>query len=332
MGHRSKEASALQRSISDKLRQLFYTQNEIIVSTSSGSGLMEGAIRSCTSRRAAVFSIGAFGDRWFKMAQANGVPSDIFKSELGQITTPEMVDQALATGQYDLVAITHNETATGVTNPCDEIAEVIKKYPNVIWCLDAVSSAGGMKIEVDKLGIDICITSGQKALAVPPGIAVCTMSSKAYERTAQVPNRGLYFDLKELYDFVQQKDHQYPSTPTISHMYALDFQLDRILAEGLENRWARHAEMADYCRAWAREYFDLFSDKAHLSNTLTVIANTRGISVSELNKKLGERNKEISNGYGSLKEKCFRIAHMGELTLDDIKEVTSDIEDILGLN
>lgn len=332
MGHRSKEASALQRSISDKLRQLFYTQNEIIVSTSSGSGLMEGAIRSCTSRRAAVFSIGAFGDRWFKMAQANGVPSDIFKSELGQITTPEMVDQALATGLYDLVAITHNETATGVTNPCDEIAEVIKKYPDVIWCVDAVSSAGGMKIEVDKLGIDICITSGQKALAVPPGIAVCTMSSKAYERTAQVPNRGLYFDLKELYDFVQQKDHQYPSTPTLSHMYALDFQLDRILAEGLENRWARHAEMADYCRAWATEYFDLFSDKAHLSNTLTVIANTRGISVSELNKKLGERNKEISNGYGSLKEKCFRIAHMGELTLDDIKEVTSDIEDILGLN
>lgn len=331
IGHRSKAASALQRSISDKLRQVFYSQNEILVSTSSGSGLMEGSVRSCTAKRAAVFSIGAFGDRWFKMAEANGVPADLFKSELGHITTPEMVDQALATGKYDLVAITHNETATGVTNPCDEIAEVLKKYPDVVWCVDAVSSAAGMKIEVDRLGIDICITSAQKALALPPGLAVCTFSQKAYERTGQVSNRGLYFDLRELYDFIQKKDYQYPSTPSLSHMYALDFQLDRILAEGLENRWARHAEMADYCRAWALEYFDLFSDRKHLSNTLTVIANTRGISVSDLNRKLGERNKEISNGYGSLKEKCFRIAHMGELTLGDIKEVTSDIQDILGL-
>lgn len=331
IGHRSKAASELQRSLSEKLRKMFYTGNEILVSTSSGSGLMEGALRSCTAKKAAVFSIGAFGDRWYKMATANGVPADIFKSELGSITTPEMVDQALATGQYDLVAVTHNETATGVTNPCEEIAEVMKKYPDVVWCVDAVSSAGGTKIEVDKMGIDICITSAQKALALPPGLAVCTFSQKAYERTGQVSNRGLYFDLRELYDFIQSKDYQYPSTPTLSHMYALDFQMDRILTEGLENRWNRHKEMAEYCRAWALEYFDLYSDRNHLSNTLTVIANTRGISVSDLNKKLGERNMELSNGYGALKEKCFRIAHMGELTLDDIKEVTANIQDILGL-
>lgn len=331
IGHRSKAASVLQKSIADKMRKLFYTENEILLSTSSGSGFMEGSIRSCTAKKAAVFSIGAFGDRWYKMAVANGVPADIFKSELGAITTPEMVDQALSTGDYDLVTITHNETATGVTNPCEEIAEVLKKYPDVIWCVDAVSSAAGMKIEVDKLGIDVCITSAQKAFALPPGMAMCTFSEKAYERTHSVPNRGLYFDMKEIYDFVKQKDNQYPSTPSLSHMYALDCQLDRIMAEGLENRWNRHAEMADYCRAWAREYFALYSDENHLSNTLTVIKNTRGISVSDLNKALAERNKEISNGYGSMKEQCFRIAHMGELTLPDIQEVTHDIQEILGL-
>ena len=331
MGHRCKAASVLQRSISDKLRQVFYTQNEILLSTSSGSGLMEGAVRSCTAKRAAVFSIGAFGDRWFKMAEANGVPADLFKSELGQITTPEMVEKALATGLYDLVALTHNETATGVTNPCEEIAAVMAKYPEVVWCVDAVSSAGGAKIDVDALGIDICITSAQKAFALPPGLAMATFSKKAYERTACVPNRGLYFDLREIYDFIQKKDYQYPSTPTLSHMFALDFQLDRMLEEGLDNRWARHAEMAAFVRAWAEEYFALYSDKNHLSNTLTVVENTRGISVSDLNKQLALRNKEISNGYGSMKEKCFRIAHMGEMQVSDMKEVTSDIVDILGL-
>lgn len=331
IGHRSQATSALQRGISDKLREVFYTKNEILLSTSSGSGLMEGAVRCCTAKRAAMFSIGAFGDRWYKMAQANGVPADLFSSELGQITTPEMVEKALATGQYDLLTITHNETATGVTNPCNEIAEVMKKYPDVVWCVDAVSSAAGSKIEVDSLGIDICITSAQKAFALPPGLAMATFSQKAYERTAQVSNRGLYLDLREIYDFIQKKDYQYPSTPSLSHMYALDYQLDRILAEGLDNRWARHAEMAAFTRAWAEEYFALFSDKKHLSNTLTVIKNTRGISVSNLNKELAKRNKEISNGYGSMKEKCFRLAHMGELQLSDMKEVTADIKDILGL-
>jgi aspartate aminotransferase-like enzyme len=177
IGHRSKAASALQKGIADKLRQLFYTQNEIILSTSSGSGLMEGSIRSCTAKRVAVFSVGAFGDRWYKMATANGLPADKFMSELGKATTPEMVDKELATGKYDVVTVTHNETSTGITNPVGEISEVIKKYPDVVWCVDAVSSAGGTKIEVDKLGIDVCITSSQKALGLPPGLAVCTVST-----------------------------------------------------------------------------------------------------------------------------------------------------------
>ncbi len=331
IGHRSKAASELQRGISDKLRKVFLTENEILLSTSSGSGLMEGAVRSCTAKKAAVFSVGAFGDRWYKMAVANGVPADIFKSELGQATTPEMVDKALATGQYDTICVTHNETATGIMNPVEEIAEVMKKYPDVVWCVDAVSSAAGTRIDTDKLGIDILITSTQKALALPPGMAACTLSSKAYERTAQVPCRGLYFDLRELYDFIQKKDYQYPSTPSLPLMYAMNYQLERIMKEGVENRWARHMAMADFTRSWADEYFSVFPDRRYLSNTLTVITNTRDINVGDLNKALGERGLQIGNGYGALKDKTFRIAHMGELTMDDMKEVTSAIADILHL-
>ena len=172
---------------------------------------------------------------------------------MGQAITPEMVDKALATGDYDLVTVTHNETSTGVMNPVEEIAEVVKKYPDVVFCVDTVSSAAGAKVEVDKLGIDICVTSTQKALGLPPGLAVCSMSEKAYNRAKTVENRGFYLDLVKVYDAVVKKPHQYPSTPNISLMFALDYQLDRILEEGLDNRFARHIEMAEYVRAWGRK-------------------------------------------------------------------------------
>lgn len=331
IGHRSKEASALQRSISDKLRIVFNTKEEILLSTTSGSGLMEGAIRSCTAKRAAVFSVGAFGNRWYDMAVANNVPADLFEVELGNPTTPELVDQVLSTGKYDLITITHNETSTAIMNPVDEIAEVMKKYPEVVYCLDTVSSMGGTKIEVDKLGVDICITSTQKALALPPGLSICSFSQKAVERAKKVPHRGLYLDLLSLYEYIQKKDYQYPSTPSLSHMFALDYQLSKILNEGLDNRYARHIEMAKYVRAWAREYFEIFTKEGYLSNTLTVIKNTRSINVADLNKELGARGFQIANGYGKLKEKTFRIAHMAETTLDDIKELLQNINKIIHL-
>ncbi|HPF20688.1 MAG TPA: alanine--glyoxylate aminotransferase family protein [Syntrophomonas sp.] len=331
IGHRSKNASELQHRISDKLRQVFYTQEEILLSTSSGSGLMEGAVRSCTLKKAAVFSIGAFGNRWHEMAVANQVPADLFEVEWGQATTPDMVDQALATGQYDVLTITHNETSTGLMNPVEAIAAVVKKYPEIVFCMDAVSSLGGTKIEVDKLGVDICITSTQKALGLPPGLSICSFSAKAIDRARQVPYRGYYLDLLALYEYIQKKDYQYPSTPSLSHMFALDYQLDKILAEGLENRFRRHIEMAEMTRAWARRYFELFADEKYLSNTLTNIKNTRGIDVADLNKKLGERGFQISNGYGKLKDKTFRIAHMAECTREELQELLEQINDILKL-
>lgn len=333
IGHRTKEASALQKSITEKMRKVFYTENPILLSTSSGSGLMEGAIRCCTKKRAAVFSVGAFGDRWFKMAKANGVPADKFSSVPGQPTTVAMVDEALSTGKYDVITVTHNETSAGIMNPVAEIGELLKsKYPEVLFLVDTVSSMGGTKIEVDSWGIDVCITSTQKCLGLPAGMSICSISPRAIEIARTVENRGLYFDLVEMYDYIIKKDHQYPSTPSLSHMFALDYQLDRILEEGLENRFARHAEMANYIRDWAKKYFALFvEDEKYLSNTLTTIKNTREISVSDLNKKLAERGFTISNGYGDLKDVTFRISHMADYTLDEVKELIGHINEILNL-
>lgn len=331
IGHRSKEASCLQRSISEKLQKVFYTKEQILLSTSSGSGLMEGAIRSCTRKRAAVFSVGAFGERWYQMAVANNVPADIYSVEPGEATMPEDVDRVLATGRYDLITITHNETSTGVMNPIYEIAEVMKKYPEIVWCLDAVSSMGGTKIEVDRLGVDICITSTQKCLGMPPGMAIASVSLKAVEAARKVEHRGYYLDLLTLYEYIQKKDYQYPSTPALSIMYAMDYQLDKILAEGLENRYRRHEEMAEYVRQWAKDRFALFPNEKYASDTLTTIKNTKGINIAQLNKELGNRGYAISNGYGDLKEKTFRIAHMGDYTIEDVKGLLESIDDILNL-
>ena len=333
IGHRGKEVSELQKRISENLKKVFFTKNEILLSTTSGSGLMEGAIRSCTAKRAAVFSIGAFGKRWYEMAVSNNVPADLFEVEMGKTITEEMVDKVLETGKYDLVAVTHSETSTGIMNPIKEIGERVKKYNDVIFIVDAVSSAAGTKIEVDNWGIDVCITSSQKAIGLPPGMAICTFSNRAKERAEKVENRGTYLDLLALYKHIKKNNYQYPTTPSISHMFALDYQLDYIInKEGLENRFNRHLEMAEIVRAWARQYFEIFGDEGHLSNTVTAIRNTRGIDVSVLNKELGIRGYEISNGYGSLKDKTFRIGHMADCDIDELKNLLKNINEILGLD
>lgn len=329
IGHRTAEASALQRRISDQLRKLMFTNNKIILSTSSGTGLMEGAIRSLTAKKAIVFSVGSFGKRWWELAKLNGIEADLHEEKPGDPTMPQTVDQYLKTGKYDVVTITHNETSTGIMNPVEAISEVIKKYPDVIWMVDTVSSLGGARIEVDALGIDVCISSSQKALALPPGLALASVSKKAEEKLKKIGPRGYYLDLHTLCDFIDKKNYQYSCTPSLSHMFALDFQLERIMKEGLENRFIRHMEMAEYTINWANELFKTFPMPGFESMTVTCIENTRKINITELNNFLKEKQMVISNGYGSLKDKTFRIGHMGELTLDDVIAVTTEIENFI---
>ena len=330
IGHRSKEYMDLQAEVIPKVQKLLYTENRIFLSTSSSTGLMEAAVRNCVAKKCLNTVCGAFSKRWHQITVANGKPADKLEVDMGQAITPEMVDEALSSGEYDAITLVHNETSTGVMNPIYEIAEVVKKYPDVCFLVDAVSSMAGAKIEVDKLGIDVCLAGVQKCFALPPGLAVASVSQKALDRAAQVPNRGYYFDFLVFQKYLDERG-QTPATPAIPQIIALNKQMDDILAEGLENRWRRHQEMAAFVQEWARKHFALYSDERYLSPTVTNVKNTRGISVVALNEELGKRGAMISNGYGPLKEKCFRIAHMGDLTLDDLKWLTEQIEDILGL-
>ena len=337
IGHRAKEYSDLQAAVTPKLQEMLYTQQRVYLYASSSSGVMEGSVRQASTKRVLTTVCGAFSKRWHQMVVANGVPCDKLEVPMGQAITVELVDEALArpallgTGdEYDAITLVMNETSTGVMNPIQEISELLHdKYPDILILVDAVSAMAGAKIEFDAWGLDVCLAGVQKCFALPAGLTVCAVSDRARERALQVPNRGHYF----AYDEMDKKyeAHQTPSTPAISLIQALNEQMDDILAEGLENRWARHIEMAEIVRDWARTYFALYADERYLSNTVTNIENTRGISVAGLNEELGRRGAMISNGYGPLKEKCFRIAHMGDLQVPDIKWLLGQINDILGL-
>ncbi|MEA3352010.1 MAG: alanine--glyoxylate aminotransferase family protein [Chloroflexota bacterium] len=329
--HRSKEYAALQENVTDKLQKFLYTKQRVYLYTNSSTGMMEGSIRQASKKKILNTINGAFSKRWHTITAANGIPCDTVEVPWGQAITPKIVDEALANGEYDAITVVLNETSTGLLNPVDKIAELVhEKYPDVLILVDAVSSMAGAKIEFDKWGLDVCLAGVQKCFALPPGLTVCAVSDRARERALEIPDRGYYFSYEQM-DRKYEK-HQTPATPAVSLIQALNTQLDDILVvEGLENHWKRHEEMASHVQNWARKYFDLFSDENYLSPTVSNVKNTRGINVAELNDALGRRGAAISNGYGPLKEKCFRIAHMGDLTLDDAKWITAQIEDILGL-
>jgi aspartate aminotransferase-like enzyme len=330
LGHRSQEYADLQAKVTLKLQKLLYTEQRVYLFASSSTGVMEGSIRQASHQKILNTVCGAFSKRWYQMTQANGVPCDKLEVPMGQAITPALVDEALSKDDYDAITIVMNETSTGIMNPVQDIAALIHdRYPDVLLLVDAVSAMAGVKIEFDAWGLDVCLAGVQKCFALPPGLTVCAVSDRARERGKTVPNRGYYFAWDAM-DGRYEK-HMTPATPAVSLIQALNQQMDDILAVGLENRWARHIQMAHYVQDWARGYFRLFGDERYLSYTVTNVENNRGISVADLNDALGERGAMISNGYGDLKEKCFRIAHMGDLTLDDLKWLTTQIEDILGL-
>ncbi|MBN1876519.1 MAG: alanine--glyoxylate aminotransferase family protein [Anaerolineae bacterium] len=332
IGHRSTDYSDLQAEVTPKLQQLLYTEQPVFLYACTGTGLMEGSLRQTVQKRALVTVCGAFSDRWHEIAVANGTPADRLDVEWGLGFTPEMLDEALSKDDYDVLTLTYNETSTGVMNPLQEIAAMVReKHPDVLLLVDAVSAMAGAKIEFDAWGLDVALASSQKCFALPPGLTITAVSDRALARAEQMPGRGYYFDFLTMLKYY--KRNQTPATPAISLIQALNKQMDDILAEGLENRWARHIEMATIVRDWARQYWELFPGEQFLSNTVTTIKNTRGVSIADLNKELGKRGAMISNGYGSkLKEKTFRIAHMGDLTVTDIRWVLGLIDEILGLS
>jgi len=328
IGHRGDEFKDLYTRVGPKLQQLLETKDPVFLFTCSSTGVWEAAIRNSVKDRVLCCMQGAFSDRWLKVAEANGKEAVPLRVEWGRAITAAAIDKELAKGGYDAITVVHNETSTGVMNRMDEIAEVMRKYPDVAFLVDAVSSMAGTRVPVDAWRIDVCLAGLQKAFALPAGLTVAAVSSRALEKAKTVKNRGYYFDFLDMLKYHERG--QTPATPAIPQIHALDAQLDDILAETPAARFARHEGLARIVRDWARRHFALFSEEGYESPTLTCITNTRGISVSALNKELGKQWAAISNGYGDLKEKTFRIAHMGDTQEWEIRGLLAVIDRILG--
>jgi predicted phosphoserine aminotransferase len=328
IGHRMMEYAELHGRVTTALKKLLFTESRVFLATSSAFGAMEGAVRNLVGKRCANFCNGAFSDKWHDVTVRCGKEADAIRFDWGMPVTPEAVEKALATGKYDSMTMIHNETSTGVMSPLPEIAAVMRRFPEVMFIVDTVSSMSALKIPVDELGIDSCIFGVQKAFALPPGLAVFTASEKALQRAATVENRGYYFDYLE---FAANDDkNNTPSTPCISLIYALDCQLQRMFAEGLDNRWARHEDLAGYVRGWLKERgFEPFPTEGYRSQTLTCSRNSRNIDLAALKKGLSEAGFAFDDGYGKIKGATFRIAHMGDMTRADLDELFKAITTIM---
>jgi aspartate aminotransferase-like enzyme len=330
IGHRGQGFKDLYAAIQPKLQALLYTKQLVFLSTSSAWGVMEGAIRNLVSRKVLNCMCGAFSDKWFDVSKRCGKEAEALQVPWGSPIRAEAVDQKLATGQFDALTVIHNETSTGVMSPVYEIAALKKKYPDVMFIVDTVSSMTALKLEFDALGIDVMIAGTQKAFALPPGLAVFVCSPAALAKAAALKDRGYYFDFVEFQKNAEQ--NMTPSTPSIGHVHALQSKLEDIFAEGLENRFARHQRLAEMTRAWAAGHgLHLFPEKGYESLTLTCVSNGarpggRVVDVPKLQRLVKDQGFLIDGGYGKIKGTTFRISNMGDETEATMKELYAALD------
>ena len=330
IGHRSGDFKKLYGGIQPRLQELFGTKQPVFLSTSSAWGVMEGAIRNLVDTKKVLNCMcGAFSDKWLDVSKRCGKQADALQVEWGQPIRPEQLDAKLATGEFEAVTIIHNETSTGVMSPIAELAEVLRKYPDVLSIVDSVSSFSVVPIPMDELGLDVLLTGSQKALAMPPGLALFSASEKAFARAKSIATRGYYFDFIEFQK--NQAEDMTPSTPSIAHIYGLRSKLDDIFAEGVAARHARHAELNAMVADWVlRRDLGFFAPAGYRSKSLTCVANNQGLEVPALLANMKSRhNLIIDGGYGKLKGQTFRLSNMGDETRETIGTLIAALDDSL---
>ncbi|MGC6466502.1 MAG: pyridoxal-phosphate-dependent aminotransferase family protein [Akkermansiaceae bacterium] len=326
IGHRGADFEELYASIQPGIRQVVGTSRPVFFSTSSAWGVMEGCIRNLVKSKVLNLCCGAFSDKWFGVAESCGKSAEKIQVEWGQPIDPEAVRAKLSEGGFDTVTLVHNETSTGVLNPLKEIADVVKSFDDVLLVVDTVSSLSAMPINYDDLGIDVLLAGVQKAFALPPGLAVFVTSDAAQERAASIEDRGYYFDFCE-FAKNDSKDNT-PSTPAIPHLYALKERTDAMLAEGLEARYARHAENNSMVHSWgAKHGFELLPPEGFRSLSLSCFVTPENLDQSSWIKAVREKhNLLINGGYGKIKGKTFRISNMGNETAATMQELLDALD------
>ncbi|MFQ5690479.1 MAG: pyridoxal-phosphate-dependent aminotransferase family protein [Gemmatimonadota bacterium] len=328
VGHRGAEISELIARLETGLSALFRTERPVYLSTSSASGMMEAAVTNLSRRRVLCLVCGAFSQRFYEIARACGRPADRMDVEWGLPNLPDAVAGKLSErpGRYDLVTVVHSETSTGVLNPVAEIARAVHAFDDVLLAVDTVSSMAGAPVLTDEWGLDFVLTGTQKAVAVPPGLALAVASERALSRAAEVEARGWYFDLLGFER--RMESWQTPTTPAVSLIYALARQVERIREEGLENRWERHRAMAGRAHAWVAALaertgrrFTVLAPEGYRSPTVTVVELPEGVDGRAIVDGVRQSGFTIAPGYGRLAERSVRIGHMGDHTPQELEAV-----------
>lgn len=333
VGHRAQAMEDVIAELQPGLRRIFRTERPVYIAASSATGLMEAALRNGARRRVLALVNGAFSERFRTIATATGLEADALDVGWGGVHSAERLADALAKGNYDAVSIVHCETSTGVLNPIGELAEAARAAGDVTVLVDAVSSLAGAQVETDDWALDFTLTGSQKAFALPPGLAFGVATERLLERAAEKPDRGVYFDLLAFDKYIAR--NQTPNTPAVSLIYALAAQVERIEAEGIESRWARHRAMAEQTWRWVDEVrergleLSILAPEGYRSPTVTCIRLPEGWTGPRLCSALEERGFTIAPGYGKTRDELFRVGHMGDHTPEELETLLGTIEEVL---
>ena len=328
INHRGPEFGQIINGITDKLKQLFQTKNDVFILTSSGTGGLEAAIVNTLSPSDKVLSvsIGVFGDRFTSIAQQFGAEVTPLQFEWGKAADVDAIRKALqAEPGFKAVLVTHNETSTGVTNDLAAISSVIKEFDKLLL-VDAISSLGSIDLPVDEWHCDVAVTGSQKGWMAPPGLAMVSVSQEAWQAHANAKMPRFYWDFSRAKSYLERA--QTPWTPGITTIFALATSLDMMMKEGIPNIFARHAQMGNAAREGVKSLgLSLFAEESCASNTVTAISATDGLDANKLRKILREEHQVVlGGGQQSLDGKIFRIGHLGLVTEDDIEATISAIK------
>ena len=328
INHRGPEFRELLDRLQAGMKPYFGTTGEIAILSCAGTGGLEAAIVNTLSPgdRVLGVSIGAFGDRFAKIAEAYGANVDRVAAEWGWAAAPDEVRERLAIGDYKAVLLTHNETSTGVMNPIAELAGAIRQQaPEVLILVDTVSSLGAVPFDMDGWGVDVVATASQKAWMAAPGLAMVAASERAREAmtTARMPR--FYLDLPKHFDAMASGET--PWTPAIAVAFQVDEGIRLMNEEGQAGVFARHVACAAATQAGLEALgFSLFAEPTHRSKTVTAAWIPDGLDWKAFNAEIKRRDLVLAGGQGKLTGKVFRIGHLGSVTLAEILEAIDTIE------
>ncbi len=328
INHRGEEFQGILRDVTDKLKQLFQTKNDVFLLTGSGTGGLEATIVNTLSPGDKVLSVsnGVFGERFATIAQRFGAEVIPLRFEWGKAADADAVRKALQTEpNIKAVLVTHNETSTGVTNDLASISSVVKEFDKLLL-VDAISSLGSINLPVDEWHCDVVVTGSQKGWMVPPGLAMVSVSQEAWQAHADARMPYFYWDFSQAKNYLEKG--QTPWTPSITIVFTLSVSLEMMLKEGLPNIIARHARVGKAARDGVKSLgLSLFAEEDYASNTVTSVSSSDGLDTKKLLQILREEHQVVlGGGQQKLDGRIFRIGHLGWVTEDDIKKVISSLK------